>query len=346
MKIDLHLHADGSLPLETVRTLIEVNQEFLKENELELIKKPNWEEAIKKQISVGENCNSLEEYLKCFTLPLKLLQTPRDMYIAGIGIANELKKQNVTYAEIRFAPQLHSSGIPNSEKLSYEETIVLKFIEGVRLATRFSGTKINVLLCMMRNLDEGQKGLADNLRTLYLAKKFMNKGVVGLDLAGNEASNATSEFEAVFSLARDLEIPFTIHAGEAGDKSWREDSIERAIYFGAKRIGHGIALDDNKELMKLVRDSGIVVECCPISNVQTKAVLGGIKNHPIKRLLDAGIKVTVNTDNMTVSDTTLDKEYEVIKNIGITDSDIRKMQENAVEGAFISEREKSVLLRK
>ena len=346
MKIDLHLHADGSLPLETIRTLIEVNHDVLSDSERELINGPDWQEKIKKQVSVGENCGSLEEYLKCFSLPVRLLQTPRDMYIAGVGIANELKRQNVSYAEVRFAPQLHSASIPSNEKFSYEESIVSEFIEGVRSVIRFSRMKINVLLCMMRNLDDGQAGLAGNLRTIYLAKEFEKKGVVGLDLAGDEANNATSEFEAVFSLARDLNIPFTIHAGEAGDEKWREASIERAIYFGAKRIGHGIALDDNKELMKLVRDSGIVVECCPISNVQTKAVLGGIKNHPIKRLLDAGIKVTVNTDNMTVSDTTLDKEYEVIKNIGITDSDIRKMQENAIEGAFISEREKKLFMWK
>lgn len=346
VKVDLHLHADGSLPLGTIYALIDNNCKLLPGKKVHLDFIPDSMEGIKKMITVGDGCTSLDEYLKCFTLPLKLLQTPESMWLAGRGIAEELKRQNVAYAEIRFAPQLHSVNVSKGKEFAHEEQIIKSFIEGVRYATRFSTTTVNVLLCMMRNLPDGERGLASNLRTLYLAKEFLGRGVVGLDLAGSEARDETSKFEAVFSAACDLGIPFTIHAGEAGDDSWRVNSIERAIYFGAKRIGHGIALEKNADLRRIVRDSGIVVECCPISNLQTKAVVGGINNHPIKRFLDEGLKVTVNTDNMTVSNTDLDKEYEVLRSIGITDNEIQKMQENAIDGAFISESEKRSLKKR
>lgn len=334
-KVDLHCHLDGSLPLSTITKLIRLNG-------LEDMYKSK--EEILSLITAPKDCSSLEEYLRCFELPKKLLQTPEAMRIAGFDLAKKLRKSGIRYAEIRFAPQLHSLDIPASKKYSHEEQIIEAMLDGIRHALRFSGTKINVLLCMMRNLPDGEEGAIANSRTISLAKSFLGRGVVGVDLAGAEARDETAEFEEQFSLAEELNIPFTIHAGEAGDDRWRMDSIERAIAFGAKRIGHGVILSKSKELREIVRELGIVVECCPISNLQTKAVTGGIENHPIKMLLDEGIKVTVNTDNMTVSDTSIDKEYELLRTIGITDRDIKIMQRNAIEGAFISQEEKEKLL--
>lgn len=344
--IDLHLHADGSLPANTIMTLIRGHEALFSDEELEAFYADEYGFGIMNSASVGDECESLDEYLKCFDLPLKLLQNPNDMAIAGFGIASQLVEQELAYAEIRFAPQLHSRYIHTHDKFKYEELIVDYFLSGVENATRYSATKINVILCCMRNLPEGKDGLYANLRTLYLAKEFLGKGVCGVDLAGAEARDATSEFEPIFLTARDLGIPFTIHAGEAGDDDWRIESIDRAIFYGAKRIGHGIGLENSADFRKLVRDKGIVVECCPTSNLQTKAVVGGIKNHPIKMFLDEGIKVTVNTDNMTVSNTNLFKEFELLRSIGVTEDELKVMQENAIDGAFISDSEKRKLKRR
>lgn len=335
-KVDLHCHLDGSLPISSIMklALADESEDLFGQSDDGL------------SLVAPKDCKSLEEYLRCFELPKKLLQTPEAMGIAGHDLAQRLESSGLKYAEIRFAPQLHSVNIPEPSKFKHEVKIIESLLEGIKNGIEGSSIKINVILCMMRNLPEGKDGYMANWRTILLAKMFLGDGVVGLDLAGAEARDATSEFERLFSFAKEANIPFTIHAGEAGSDEWRLESIRNAILFGAKRIGHGVALCKSKELRDLVRDSGIVVECCPSSNLQTKAVIGGIENHPIKLFLDEGIKVTVNTDNMTVSDTTIDKEYELLRTIGITDSDILTMQRNAIEGAFISKKEKEKMLAK
>ena len=343
-KVDLHCHLDGSLPLKTVKSLIFSQRGLFDKVELEAFSD---DEYLKKVLTVSDDCDSLDEYLKCFSLPLKLLQTPDAMLVAGRGVAEELIRQNVRYAEVRFAPQLHSKHAIYNEKYEYEKEIIKALLRGIESVTKHSRTKINVLLCMMRNLPDGDEGWLANTRTLFLAKEYLGYGVCGVDLAGAEARDATAKFENFFRLANDQKIPFTIHVGEAGDDKWRLDSIERAIYFGAKRIGHGVGLKESKALRHIIRENGIVVECCPKSNLDTKAVTDGIESHPIKMLLDEGIKVTINTDNMTVSDTTLDKEYELLRTgLGLSDEEIRKTQLNAIDGAFISEKEKEKIKRR
>jgi len=339
-KTELHCHLDGSLPVETIRELISLQKERFSRGELEAYLRKD--DFLKNQLVAPSNCKSLEEYLRCFDLPLKVLQTPDAMRIAGKAIANQLKAQGVRYAEIRFAPQLHTMNVGQGSLWKHQEEIIRALLEGIASVTcqPRSHLRINVILCMMRNLPNGSNGVLANLMTLFLAYEFRNNGVVAVDLAGAEARDATEKFEKLFTEAKGLQIPFTIHAGEAGDARWRVDSIERAIAFGAKRIGHGVGLENSKELRKIVRDNGIVVECCPYSNFHTKAVEGDIRNHPIRRFYEEGIKVTINTDNMTVSDTTLDKEYELVKKMGLTDADILQMQVNAVDGAFLSNTER------
>jgi len=342
--IELHVHADGSLPIHTAMKLIREQPSLFSPKQLKEFEDPA---LVRKLLTVPEDCDSLEEYLRCFELPLKLLQTPKSMWIAGCELVEELDRQGVTYAEIRFAPQLHSGNIEPGKKFAHEEEILKSFLEGIEYALKRTHVRVNVILCMMRNLPEGNDGSAANIRTLFLATKYLGKGVVAVDLAGAEARDATSEFKLFFDIAAEQGIPFTIHAGEAGSDAWRVDSIERAIAFGARRIGHGVALDNSRELRRLVREKSIVVECCLTSNLQTKAVDGGIENHPIKRLIDEGILVTLNTDNMTVSNTTLQKEYELAKSgLGFTDEDIRFMQLNALEGAFISNGERRRIKKK
>jgi adenosine deaminase len=135
-------------------------------------------------------------------------------------------------------------------------------------------------------------------------------------------------------IARELNIPFTIHAGEAGPKGWRVRSIKWAIKFGAKRIGHGIALEHSPELRELCKKNGIGIECCPVSNLQTKAVEGGIKNHPLPQFLKEGLLVSVNTDNRTVSNTNLEKEFTLLRKVGISKTEQKQLMLNAIKMSF------------
>ena len=163
------------------------------------------------------------------------------------------------------------------------------------------------------------------------AREYLGNGVCAADLAGAEAIYPMSEFMELFGQAKKLGMPFTIHAGECGNVQNILDSVEA----GALRIGHGIAMRGNSEVQKMIREKGIGVEMCPISNLQTKAVESE-SQYPLREFLDNGIKVTINTDNRTVSNTTVTKELQFIQeHYRITDEEIRLMMINAVDTAFI-----------
>lgn len=163
------------------------------------------------------------------------------------------------------------------------------------------------------------------------AREYLGNGVCAADLAGAEAIYPMSEFMKLFGQAKKLGMPFTIHAGECGNVQNILDSVEA----GALRIGHGIAMRGNSEVQKMIREKGIGVEMCPISNLQTKAVESE-SQYPLREFLDNGIKVTVNTDNRTVSNTTMTKELQFIQeHYRITDEEIRLMKRNSVDTAFI-----------
>ena len=163
------------------------------------------------------------------------------------------------------------------------------------------------------------------------AREYLGNGVCAADLAGAEAIYPMSEFMELFGQAKKLGMPFTIHAGECGNVQNILDSVEA----GALRIGHGIAMRGNSEVQKMIREKGIGVEMCPISNLQTKAVESE-SQYPIREFLDHGVRVTVNTDNRTVSNTTMTIELQFIQeHYRITDEEIRLMMINAVDTAFI-----------
>lgn len=163
------------------------------------------------------------------------------------------------------------------------------------------------------------------------AREYLGNGVCAADLAGAEAIYPMSEFMKLFGQAKKLGMPFTIHAGECGNVQNILDSVEA----GALRIGHGIAMRGNSEVQKMIREKGIGVEMCPISNLQTKAVESE-SQYPLREFLDNGIKVTINTDNRTVSNTTMTKELQFIQeHYRITAEEIRLMMRNAVDTAFI-----------
>ena len=167
---------------------------------------------------------------------------------------------------------------------------------------------------------------SDNLKTIEVAEKYLNKGVVALDLAGDEKHFKTKDYEELFKIAKEKNIPFTIHAGEADDAS----SVLDAISFGAKRIGHGIRIiDDNYATSEVIKNN-VTLEVCPTSNFQTK-VIDSYKNHPIKKLYEKGVLITVSTDNNTVSNVSLSNEYERLKScFDFTDKDLLTFNLNAI----------------
>ena len=311
-KVELHCHLDGSL-----------SREFI---ERRLNRKVSQSE-----LSVSDDCRSLNEYLEKFDLPGKCIMDEEGLSEAGYDVLKSMKQENVCYAEIRFAPLLSETEDMNCAK------VIEALLAGLEKGKKDFGIEYGVITCAMRHHSE-----EENRRMIRTAREYLGYGVCAADLAGAEALYPMSEFMELFQETKKLGMPFTLHAGECGSVQNILDSVEA----GAGRIGHGIAMRGHREVQKELQRKGIGIEMCPVSNLQTKAV-ESTKDYPMREFLDNGLKVTVNTDNRTVSNTTLTKELAFIqKTYGITDEEIRLMMKNAVDVAFADAAVKERILKR
>ena len=316
--IDLHAHLDGCITVDIAKKLAALQQITLP---------ATTDEELLSLLSVPDTCENLNDFLKCFDLPLSLLQTEEALEEAVYLILSEMKKDGVIYAELRFAPQFHT------QKGMTQETAIQSALRGLKK----SPIPGNLILCCMRG-DSNQK---ENLETLELAKKYLVKdgGVVAIDLAGAEALFPTENYEDLFAKAGEYQVPFTIHAGEAGDA----DDVKTVIHMGATRIGHGVRIAGNEEVMQLVKDTGVFLEMCPTSNRQTKAV-EEMSAYPLKTFLEKGLKVTLNTDDPAIERTTLSREFQYMESLlNLTEEQKKQLLLHSVEAAFTSKDRKQKL---
>ena len=308
-KIELHLHLDGSVSVSTLSKLSGISETELKKNMI-----------------AKDKCKNLSEYLTKFDLPIKYMQTKENLKIITKELVDYLEQQNVIYAEIRFAPMFHTK-----EGLTYEE-VIEAVLDGLN-----SNIQTNLILCMMRGFP-----IEENLKTIEVAHKYLNKGVCAIDLAGAEDKYPLDDYIELFEIAKEKNIPFTIHAGENG--TYKE--IEKAINIGASRIGHGIHAIESVETQKLIKEKNILLEICPTSNVQTNSI-DIYKNHPLYHFYNNNLKISINTDNKTVSNITLTEEYiKLYETFNLNIEDFKIMNKYAIEKAFISKEEKEKLNNK
>lgn len=306
-KVELHVHLDGSVRPNTVSDILNLDKN-----------------KIEKEMKVDNSCKDLNEYLTKFDLPLKILQTKENLIRVSEELAIDLKNDGVIYAEVRFAPILHTNN-----GLSCEE-VIESVIEGISRVD----IKINLIICLMRNVSDN-----DNYKVIKAGLKYINNRVVGFDLAGAEAIYKTSKFEELFKYINKYNIPYTIHAGEADGVS----SIKSAIDFGAKRIGHGVRIMEDNSMIKYAKEHNITFEVCPTSNIDTK-IFKEYKDHAIKKMYDNNLNITINTDNRTVSNITLTEEYEkLINTFNFNLEDLKIININAINVSFINDIEKEKL---
>lgn len=318
--IDLHLHLDGSLNPKNILEMAKMSGVDL----------PYTEEAvIRTKMMVEPDCTNLGEYLEKFDLPLQLLQTTETIEYAVYELMRDLKEQGLCYAEIRYAPQLHlQKGLTQAE-------VVEATIRGRNKGMQDFGIPVNLILCCMRS-DQNQ---AENMETIMVAEKYLGQGVCAVDLAGNEAAYPTESFKDVFALAREKGVPMVIHAGEAAGP----ESVWQALDLGAVRIGHGIHSIEDKELMAVLKEKGIYLEMCYSSNMQTKTV-DNAADYPLVPFLLEGLPVTLHTDNLTVSNTALQREYRLVQEqFSLTDEQMKAVAMRTADAAFLAEAEKEVL---
>ena len=308
-KVELHCHLDGSLS-------------------------PEWicgrmgREVPLSQLQVSPACSGLPEYLEKFDLPLSLLQDEEGLRGAGRDFLETAAGDGVAYVEVRFAPLLCTQrGLSVSQ-------VIRSVLEGLQRGKEEFGVAFNVLVCAMRH-----HGEEENLEMLRQARQFLGDGVCGADLAGDESRYPMGAFSGLFTQAKKLGFPFTLHAGECGSAQ----NIADAFALGARRVGHGIAMVGRPDLQRECKRLGVGVEMCPISNLQTKAVASP-EDYPLREFLDNGLMVTVNTDNRTVSGTSLSQELEWVRRVcGVTWEECLTMMKNAVAVSFTDEETKGRL---
>ena len=309
-KIELHVHLDGSLNIDKISEITKEDKKVLEE-----------------KMTAGEKLSSLKDYLDKFDYAVSLLQIPDLIRKLASSLREDLIKDNVIYAEVRYAPLKHI------DYISMDEFIDIVYEE----LNKDKKLKVKLILCMMRNDSK-----LNNMKVINLAKKHLKKEVVGIDLAGDEDSYPTKDFKDLFDYANELKIPITIHSGES--TNYKE--VEAALNMHAKRIGHGIRSIDNFDLINKLKDNNILLELCPTSNVQTNSV-DVYKNHPIKLFSLLGVIYSINTDNRLVSEIDLSREYKkLIDNRLVTIEGIIKSNLNAIKYSFLTEEEKVTLFKK
>lgn len=319
-KIELHCHLDGSV---RANTIIDI----AKKEKIEL---PSYEEKeIKNLVQVPEDCTSLNEYLTKFDLSNKVMQSKESLERITFELLEDAAKENIKYIEVRFAPILHIQ-----KGLSVKE-IIQSVINGIKKAEKMYEIKGNVILSCLRHMS-----IEDSLLVVKEGSIFLNKGVVAIDLAGAEEEGFPRKFKPLIDEARKCGYRVTIHAGEAASG---QNVIDAINLLGAERIGHGVRIQDMKEAYNLVKDKNVVLEMCPTSNIQTKAI-NDFNKYPLFDFYKDDINITFNTDNRTVSNIDLTNEIDLIfNNFEMDKEDYKAIYLNSVDATFADDETKKWL---
>lgn len=316
-KVELHCHLDGSLSLSCIKQLAKNIGQDLNMSDQDILR----------HAQAPETTQNLLEYLERFDFVLPLLQSHVNLEMAAYDVASQAAKDNVKYIEVRFAPGQHLE-----KNLKLEEAVEA-VISGLARAEEDFDIAANLLLCGLR-----QVPLKSLEKLLPLFESVADEHLVGFDLAGDEVNYPQAKFKELLDKVTSRGVQVTLHAGECPGC---EQNIVDSVEMGATRIGHGIMSKDLKDYKKSLRELGIVLEMAPSSNFQTKAI-NALSEYPFMELYEEGIHVTLNTDNRTVSNTNLQKEYEKIaKWYDFQISDFEKINHYAIDGAFISDEEKA-----
>ncbi len=323
-KAELHCHLDGSVRLETMLDLAQ------QQGKMSVLPADSVE-GLRDELRQVEASGTLEAYLAWFDYTIPLLQTEAALRRTAYELAADNAAENVRYLEVRYSPILHVESDLSLEAVNDA------VIEGLRRAEADFDITTSLIVCGLRDRFESA-----SMRLAELAVEYQHEGVVAFDLAGGEAGNPPKGHLHAFYRARNNLLNLTIHAGEA----WGPDSIRQALFYcGAHRIGHGISLRKDPELMQYFADHRIPLEICPTSNVDTQAV-PSLEAHPIETYVRSNIPVTVNTDNRLFSRTSVTKElWRVHQHCNLEARHLREIALNGFRYAFLPHQQKQDLLR-
>lgn len=312
-KIDLHVHLDGSLRMDTL---------------FELYPEDISREKLLNRVIAPEKCtseNALGEYLRSFDETLKVMQTKEALRRISRELCEDAAAENVKYMEVRYAPIFHQ------QKSMTLEEVVESVLDGLNDGKK-SGIETGLILCCMRHHDP-----KISKKIVELAVNFIDRGIVGVDLAGGEIGNPPEVHKEAFEIAKKSGLGITIHAGEV----CCPENIKKSIEMGATRIGHALHL--HEDLYDVVRDNEIALDLCPTSNVQMG--VKDFKNHPLKTFFANELLVTINTDNRLISNTAMTNEiYQMVIAQNLSNDDIIKIVLNGVMASFVNSGKRDEIL--
>ncbi|HEY7681675.1 MAG TPA: adenosine deaminase [Gemmatimonadales bacterium] len=320
-KAELHVHLDGSL---RPRTLLELARDAG-------VELPGHDpETIRRAFRV-DDARNLEEYLRRFTLTVAVLQTPAALERVAREMVADAAADGVRYLEVRYCPAL-------SRELGLSlDQVIAAIGRGLRDGQGHSGIRAGLIVCTLRHFDPS---LSVELAEAAVRGRAM--GVVGFDIAGDEAAYRAGPHREAFAVAARGHLGITVHAGEAAGA----ESVAEAIFeCRANRIGHGTRLIEDRALQEYVRDREIPIEINLTSNVQTR-VVSDVAAHPLRQYLDAGLRVTLCSDNWLMSDVTLSGEYALAAGaLRVTPAETAALVQNGFRAAFLARPDREVLLR-
>ncbi len=321
-KVELHCHLDGSIRPETILDLAQKQNVTIPATDIS---------GLKNIIQIGKNRGTLNDYLERFPIILSVLQTPEALERVAYELIEDIAQENTRYIEVRYSPILHTE-----KGMTIDESVdAIK--DGLKRGESDFGVKSGIIVCGIRNIPpEISLKLAD------LTVRYKGNGVVGFDLAGAEENFPAKDHREAFYLILNHNVNATIHAGEAFGPA----SIHQALHYcGAHRIGHGTRLKEDPDLMQYITDHRIPLEICLTSNFHTHSVRS-LKHHPIRLYFESGLRVTLNTDNRTISNTTLTNEYKIAHDVfGFSLHDLRKCIIAAAKSAFLPHHERKIITK-
>lgn len=324
-KTDIHCHLDGSLRPATVLELARERKVRLPADNLE---------DLIPHVQVAPTCRSLKEFLDVFHVIYPLVRDAGAVERIAYELLEDCAADNIRHVEVRFAPALQAH-----EKFTIDEVIEATS-KGLRRGLEDFGVTSGIIICLFRS-----HGPKENRAAFEAVKKFFRKdngldrpGVVGMDLAGDEARYPTIQYADFYEEARKLKIPTTCHAGETVGTA----NLKAALALDVHRIGHGIHLHEDPALMKEVVRRGVPLEIGITSNVRTKGV-PSLQEHPAIDFFRGGVKITLNTDDRGVIGIDLTHEYETARRMGFSIDDLKKISLGSIDHLFLPERDKSRL---
>lgn len=315
-KIELHLHLDCS-----------VSYKVAKQFRPELT-----QEQFRSEFIAPDKCADLVDYINRAVKGFEIMQTKEQLRAVTLDVIDQLKADNVIYAEIRFAPLLHIAG--GLTPVEVVETVDQAVAEGIAA----TGVEARLILCTLRHYSEQQ-----SMETVELVHRFKGTRVVGFDIAADEAGFPIDAHIKAFQWAKSMGLHCTAHAGEAKGPESVWETLE---HFHPTRIGHGVRSAEDPSLLQHLKKNDIHLEVCPTSNIQVN-VFDKIENHPANKIYNAGVSMSINCDARTVSFVTLSSEYALMeRQFHWTKQHLLHCNLEAIRHSFAEESLKPVLEKK